>query len=309
MTEYSSHPTRRLFEAPEKALHLAVKREPRPKWETDPEKWLCANDFGAVPGDNKDDTEAFQKAIDAAAKARKTVVYLRGIGGGDPNWYTLDGEVRVHGSVRRVMGLGFGRVLGKGRFVVTDQSAPAVLFQNLDAFGGPPITLENRSAKRAMLVESSGVRVLGTGAGDIFVTDCPAGVELTRPGQKLWARHLNPEGDSDTGLVHNAGGEAWILGMKCEGRGVRARTSAGGKTEIFGMFNYGSPNEENDLRPLFDVEDAQFSLLGLRELNFGHTATIKVRERRGGETRTLGKDKEGGWIGWSMYSGLGPVPR
>ncbi len=305
LDEYSSHPARRLFDAPERSLRLPVRREPRPAWETDPGRWLCANGFGVVAGDDKDDTAALQKAIDAAARQGKTTVYLRGVGGGDPNWYNVEGEVKVHGSVRRIIALGFGRVLGeKGRFVVTDESAPSVVFQNLDAFGGPPVTLENRSSGRALLAESCGVRILGTGTGDLYVTDCPASVELTHPGQKLWARHLNPEGDSDTGLVRNAGGDAWILGMKSEGRGVRLRTSDGGRTELFGMFNYGSPYDEKDPRPLFDVDEARFSLLGLRELVFGGSAApVKVRERRGGMTRTLRSDRESGWIGWSMYSG------
>jgi hypothetical protein len=30
---------------------------------------------------------------------------------------------------------------------------------------------------------------------------------------------------------------------------------------------------------------------------------VKVRERRGDETRTLKNDKEAGWIGWPLYSG------
>ncbi len=65
-----------------------------------------------LAGDNKDDTAVLQKAVDAAAKAGKTVVYLRGCGGYDPNWHTVDGEVKVHGSVRWVIGLGWARVLG-----------------------------------------------------------------------------------------------------------------------------------------------------------------------------------------------------
>ncbi|GAB4453027.1 MAG: hypothetical protein OHK0029_05010 [Armatimonadaceae bacterium] len=269
------------------------------------------NDFGAVAGDNKDDTEAFQKAIDAAAKARKTTVYFRGVGGPDPNWYSIRGEVRVHGTVRHILGLGFGRILGGegARFVVTDDAAPMVKFQSIDSFGGPPVILENRSQKHTMIVESCGVEVRGMGRGDIFVTDCPANIEMTQPGQKLWARHLNPEGEHPDALVRNAGADVWILGMKCEGRGVRIRTSNNGRTEVYGVFIYGPGIEGSDKRPLFAVEGGQFSVAGLREIAFDvPTYNVKVVETRQGETRQLTNETEGGWIGWTLYSGWNRPP-
>ncbi len=294
------------FTAPPAALGLPIKPEPQVPWETDLTKWVCANDYGVTRGDNTDDTAAFQSAIDAAALAGKTVVYLRGVGGGDPNWYTINGEVRVHGSVRVLMGLGWARIIGgpSGKIIVDDTSASLVKFQNLDSFGGTPVTLENRSAQKTMIVESCGVSILGTGTGDIFATDCSGPVKLLNPGQKMWARQLNPEGDSDTGLVQNNGASLWILGMKNEGKGVRVKTSGGGKTEISGVFNYGSGNDLNDTRPMFDVDNASFSVAGLREIAFTSTTfPVKVREKRGTETRLLTNAVEGGWIGWSLYSG------
>lgn len=299
--EYWSHPVKKLFpDAPGAALKLPVKPEPHVPWETNLANWVCANDHGAKYGDQQDDTDALQAAIDAAAAARKTVVYLRGIGGGDPNWYNLNGEVRVHGSVRLVIGLGFGRVLGgeKGRFIVDDRSAPVVKFQHLQAFGGRPPIVENRSRTNTLVVESCDLKVLGTGGGDIFVTDCPSAVELRSPGQRLWARQLNPEGDSDTGLVQNHGAHLWALGVKHEGRGVRFLTDAGGQTEILGLFNYAPNIAKDDLRPAFDIADGDFSAAGIREISFGNTYPVKVRERRGAEVRT---EKGGGWIGWALF--------
>ncbi|MGE5607676.1 MAG: glycosyl hydrolase family 28-related protein [Bacillota bacterium] len=308
--EYSSHEVKKLFDAPDRSLRLPIQPEPKLAWETDPSQWVCINDFGAIPGDNKDDTAAIQKAIDAAAAEGKTTVYFRGVGGGDPNWYNLNGEVRIHGSVRHILGLGFGRVLGAresagGRFIISDDSAPIVKFQNIDSFGGPPATVENRSASRTMVVESCGVTIVGNGGGDIFATDCPAHVHLQKPGQKLWARQLNPEGTSDAGIVTNCGGDLWTLGIKHEGEGVRYRTEKGGRTEILGLFCYDPGNlKKDDVRPMFDIDNALMSIAGLREITFGgSTYPVKVRERRGDETRTLGVDREGGWIGWSLYSG------
>ena len=306
IAEYTSHEPKKLFDAPSLSLNLPIKREPDIAWENDPKKWVCINDFGAVAGDNKDDTEAFQKAIDAAAAKKATIVYLRGIGGGDPNWYNLEGEVYLRGTVRYVLALGFGRILGsaKGRFIVDDTSAPVVKFQNIDAFGGTPVTIENRSANRTLVVESSGVQVVGTGTGDIFMTDCPARVDLQHPGQKLWARQLNPEGNDDIGLVRNKGSDLWVLGMKCEGVGVRVQTADGGRTEIAGTFLYDTQAmKRDDPRPLFTVDNASLSLIGLRELCFaGDTYFLKVREKRGTETKVWDNDHEGGWIGWSLFS-------
>jgi lysophospholipase L1-like esterase len=303
LDEYLSHPAKKLFaDALETSLNLPIKREPHVAWETNPANWVCANDHGAKFGDNQDDTAALQAAIDAAAAAGKTVVYLRGIGGGDPNWYNLEGEVRVHGSVRFIIALGFSRVLGgeKGRFIVDDHSAPVVKFLHLQAFGGRPPIVENRSRTNTLVVESCDLKVLGTGGGDIFVTDCPSGLELRSPGQSLWARQLNPEGDSDTGLVQNHGGRLWALGVKHEGRGVRFLTDSGGQTEILGLFNYAPDVATNDFRPAFDIRDAAFSAAGVRELSFGKTYPVKVREQRGEDLRT---EQGGGWIGWALYRG------
>jgi hypothetical protein len=156
-----------------------------------------------------------------------------------------------------------------------------------------------------MIVESCDLRILGTGRGDIFVTDCSSHVELRQAGQKCWARQLNPEGTSDVGLVQNAGADLWVLGSKFEGEGVRYRTSAGGRTELLGMFNYHSGNfKGHETSPMFDVDEASFSIAGLREITFGKsTYPIKVREKRGEATSNLDNQKEGGWIGWALFSG------
>lgn len=304
VAEFSSHPVKRLFDAGKPLPRLDIQPEPVVPWETDLSKWVCANDYGAQAGDNVDDTAAIQRAIDAAAKNHQTVVYLRGCSGPDPNWYTVGGEIKVHGSVRWILALGWGRIIreNEGRFVVTDDSAPSVKFQHIDAFGGPPVILENRSSNKTLVVESCSVRILGTGKGDIFVTDSPSLIELRQPGQKVWCRQLNPEGEVEPALVRNAGADLWILGMKSEGRGTRIRTSDGGRTEVMGMFMYGPGIAEGDRRPMFDVEDAAFAVFGLRELSFaGSCYRVKVREKRGPTVRLLGDDQEPGWIGWSAY--------
>jgi hypothetical protein len=310
--EYLSHARKSLFDtAPEQSLGLPIKPEPHVPWETDASKWLCAEDHGVTPSDGQDDTDAIERVFELAAQQGKTVVYFRGGGGSEPNWIILKRRVRVPSPVRIVMGLGWARLLkeGDGGLVVDDQSAPMVKFQNLDAFGGPPIQLINASQKSTLIAESCGVAIVGEGQGDIFVTDCPSGIQLNQPGQRCWARQLDPEGTSDEGLVINRGGQLWVLGIKHEGRGIRFATKQGGQTELLGLFNYGGYPDESDLRPLFDVTDSDFSVTGLREIAFdSHPATNKVRESQSGVTRILDKTREGGWIGWSLYRSAARPP-
>ena len=55
----------------------------------------------------------------------------------------------------------------------------------------------------------------------------------------------------------------------------------------------------------FDIDNAQMCVMGIREIAFNApTYNVKVRERRGNETREFRlKPGEHGWIGWSLYSG------
>ncbi len=306
--EYLSFPGKNLFpgEANERSLNLPIQREPDVPWENDVANWLCLDDYGAVAGDNQDDSAAIENGLKIAAEKGMTVAYFRGCGGNDPNWFNLSRPITVPAPVRMVMGLGWARILRdkEGGFVVDDSSAPLVKFQNIDAFGGTPIQLTNASASNQLVVESCGVHVIGNGGGNIFMTDCPATIDLQKPGQKCWARQLNPEGDSDLGLIRNNGCDLWCLGVKHEGRGVRFATSNHGHTEVLGLFNYGGTDNEKDPRPCFDIADASFSVAALREIAFNsHTVLNKVRESRSSETRILDRETEGGWIGWTLYRG------
>jgi Pectate lyase superfamily protein len=300
--EYISRPTQKLFDdSTGQSLRLPMKREPLVPWETNPANWVNVSDYGAVSGDNQDDTAAIQKALDSAAKTGKTTVYFPSVGGSDPNWFDLKGEVYIRGSVRHIIGLGFGRVIN-GRFVISDDSAKVVKVQNIDSFGGPPPTFENRSKSNILVVESVGGKILGTGKGDIFSTNGTGHIRLTQPGQSMWARGLNPEGTVDDGLVRNQGGNLWILGSKTEGKGLRYLTNAGGRTELFGAYEYATESvEANDLRPIFMVDNATVSIAAVREVNFnGKPFVVKVLERRGSEIRRL--TQKSNINEWALFS-------
>lgn len=296
--EYTSHTVAKAFEdSTGKVLRLPIKSEPNIPWETDSAKWLCVNDFGAKSNDDKDDTDAFQKAFAEAGRLGKTVVYIRGCGGPDPNWYILKGEVKVPKSVKFVIGTGFARALG-GKFIVDDESAKEVKFIHIYSFGGPPTTFENRSKSNTMILESLEGICLGTGQGDIFSTDTPMHVHLKSKGQNMWARALNPEGTKDAGLVQNDGGNLWVLGCKTEGKGKRYSTINGGKSELYGLYEYTTEQvAENDDRPMFEVIDSMMSVAGTREVCFHNLPyKIKLYEKRGQEVRTIKKGQMSGTL-------------
>jgi hypothetical protein len=304
--EYQSHPTKKLFEnAKDGSLRLEIKPTPVVPWENEMDRWLCIDDFGATSNDHQDDTDAIESALKKAVEQGKTTVYFRGCGGAEPNWFTMSRRVKVPAPIRRVIGLGWGRVLrvkDEAGFEIDETSSNRVHFQNLDSFGGPPIVISNRSSTKTLIVESCGVSVVGEGKGDIFISDCPAHLDLRESGQNCWARHLNAEGTTDEGLIRNRGGNLWCFGVKHEGLGVRFATTKGGKTEVLGVFNYGGNPEEMDMRPMFFVEDSSFSVAGLREIAFDlHTAYVKVKETQQGDTRLLDKKTEAGWTGWTLY--------
>jgi Pectate lyase superfamily protein len=293
ITEYTTHAATTLHkDSAATMLKLPSKPMPAFDWETDPTKWLCANDYGIIAGDNKDDTAAMQKAFDDAAKQGKTVVYFRSVDRGDPNWLNLKGEIKVKAPVRHVIGLGFARILD-GTFVVDDDSAPMVKFQHLYSFGGTAFKVENRSKSNTMILESMEGTIVGNGGGDIFSLNTPSHVHLKKPGQKLWARGLNPEGTSEAGLVQNQGGDLWIMGCKTEGKGKRYVTTSGGRTELFGAYEYTTEQvADGDKRAMFEVKDASFSVAATREVCFhGKPYALRLVEKRGETELTIPRGK------------------
>lgn len=306
--EFSSVPVLTLHEnTPTTSPRLPIKREPR-EWEADPEKWLCANDFGIVYGDGKDDSEGFQAAMDEAARHGATTVYFRGVRSGPRNWYNLEKEVRVHGSVRHVIGLGFGRILGDGDdggFVVSDSSSAVVAFRHIDSMGGTTIRITNRSAHSTLYVESCGVVIDGDGRGDIFVTNVATRLRLLKEGQSCWARSLNIEGTDPEGLAVNNGGNLWVMGTKSEGASYRFVTRNGGVTEVFGGYEYATHAiEKDDRRPMFWSKDSTLFAAGIFEVSFqGKPYVVKLRDTRLGIDRELDRQHIGSRkLDWNVFS-------
>ena len=283
VAEYSSHGVEVLGDgAPKAGLLLEPEREPDVPFPTKAEEWVCANDFGAKAGDEGDDSEAFQKAIDEAARKGATVVYILGGRRGDPNWYWLKRNVRIHGSVRRIMGFGFVRILGGSskdpnypenlaKFVVDDdpQGAKVVVFQHLQVFSPwPSFGIEARAPGRTVVCRTTGGTVIARPKTTVFMTNC-VGHCYQEAGSKVWARQWNTERGPEKVHVNtrNDGGQLWVLGMKTEAVSTKVETLKGGRTEVLGVLNYNCTGVKDDT-PFFRVEDSALSVAGYREVCF-----------------------------------------
>lgn len=281
--EYASHPTIALGpSSPATGLLIKPLPEPQIPLPTQANQWLCANDFGAKIRDNDDDAPALQKAIDEAAQRGLSTVYLLPSTGGDPNWYILKQNVRVHGSVQRIMGLGFVRILGGdsadptypenlAKFIVDDDPTgpKTVVFQNLQVFAPrPSFGIEARSPNRTVVCLSTGGTVIARPNTTVFMTNC-VGHAYQEPGSTLWARQWNTErGPEKLGInTRNDGGQLWILGMKTEAASTKIATLNHGRTEILGVHNYNTSGSKDDT-PFFLVRDATLSVAGYREICF-----------------------------------------
>jgi len=307
--EYASHGIEKLGSPSIKPI--TPLREPQVPYPTNPKDWVCVNDFGANNTDENDDSEAFQKAIDHAAKIGAKAVYLFNHRPGDPNWFWLKKDVRVHGSVERIMGFGFIRILGGeskdptfpenlGKFVVDKdpKGAKVVIFQHLNVFSTwPTFGIEAKDPGRVVVVNSCGGQTLIVRPGVTAFLTNSAALVVQQKGSKLFIRQYNTEGAIPNSNTLNDGGELWILGMKTEHFGTKLVSKNGARTEVLGVHNYNTTGVK-DQTPFFVVQDASLSVSGYREMTFSGAwwkSTVILNEK--GKIEVFkGKD----WQTWSL---------
>lgn len=283
VAEYSSSPAKVLGQdVPTSGLRLKPEQEPDIEMSCYPGEWVCANDFGAKTGDNEDDAPAIQKAIDDAANRGAKTVYLLPSRGGDPNWYTLKQDIRVHGSVNCITGIGFVRILGGdsadprypenlAKFVVAADPAGAktVLFQHLQVFSPrPSFGIEVQTPSRTVVCRTTGGTVIARAGTTVFMSNC-VGHCYQEAGSKIWMRQWNTERGPDKVQINtrNDGGQLWILGMKTEAKSVKLATLNGGRSEVLGVHNYNTTGVKDET-PFFKVDEGALSVAGYREVCF-----------------------------------------
>lgn len=230
---------------------VAVEETPE-FWNSDLADWQAV---GPRKDGETDDTAAIQRALDSG---KGTIYFPPG------RTYFLSDTVVVRGAVRQVLGLGSEISLGAAAEPFGDRAHPRplfridptshgrVFFENLFFNAQYPgeVLFENNSPADVVIKHSAGwvgdrgarrsYRNTGQATGKLFLEDVfLPGWEFS--GQRVWARQLNPEnydGDGSAAQVANHGGTLWILGFKTEGPAPFLQTTAGGRTELLGAYNY-----------------------------------------------------------------------
>ncbi len=280
MNEFTSHPILSKFPSPKASLQLPIKQFPKLGWD-DPNTWISVEKFGAIPNDKKDDTAAFQAAIDSGA----TTVFVPNTG-----TFTINGSLKLRGKVQRFLGTN-GWIEGNGEIVADKGSQPTLIVENLSVAYGSKLkwrTVANRTVVYRSIVHS----------GDLFIDDAVMGaVKFLNPDQHIWARQLNPEGSSEPNVV-NRGATLWILGLKTERARTKIETTNGGSTELLGGLIYAT-TKQDPKEPLFRIDNASAAFVGVVDAFFDRdTYQIWVEETRGKTTKMLKRGEiPGRWTG------------
>jgi hypothetical protein len=157
-------------------------------------------------------------------------------------------------------------------FIQQDSARALVLRDSL--IGGLPTTIAYQNTIR--------------GTGTVFVENVAAHPWQIMFPQDVFARQINPEGNSTK--ITNKGGKLWILGLKTEGAGTNIDTEQGGATELLGGLVYPVGKTSLDT-PAFVVNDSHASFI-YAVSNYsppanGGNFAVQVKETQQGTEKSL----------------------
>ncbi len=302
--EFTPLPPQTLFESATPAsLRLPIEEIPKIPWETDLSKW-----YGVGNGSQKgklgtDITDELQATIDEAAAEGGTTIYFR------RGKYKITRPIRVHGSINRIIGFRSNLNFTDDGDLHIDKGSAAFVLDGLD--GGKDATIvferiflmggwerpkvcvfDNKDQATVVFSTSSWTTSLlkRNRGGRWFINDVAGsrrGPTTIGKGEKLWARQYNPESPESPMLIVEDGGQAWVLGIKTEGRATHLIANNGAKVEILGGVSYQSWDGQKLNPPVLDVTDSDVSAT----FGFYHHGdrgfTTIVEETHDGTTREL----------------------
>lgn len=280
INQYTTRPILAKFPSPKKSLQLPIKDFPKAAWDN-PNKWANVVNFGAIANDGKDDTRAFQAAIDSGAST--VVVPREGI-------FTINGSLRLKGNIRRFIGT-TGWLNGKGEIVAENGTQSTLIVEDFFVAHKSKLKWKNVANRTVVYRSMSNFDLESKGTGDVFIDDVVMRkLRLFNSKQSIWARQLNIEGYSQTNIINN-GAKLWILGLKTEGGQTKIDTQQGGLTELLGGLIYAA-GRQKATDPLFRIRNSSASFAGVAEAFFDKdTYKIWVEETRGSRTRKLMRKK------------------
>ena len=290
LTEFVEPRAIALFDSSQTSLNLPIKDTPT-FVDDNLDNWANVRDFGALPGDDIDDSVAIQQAINSG---KKTIYFPYGR-------YQVDKAIAVRGEVHRLVGFNSWISSPDVVFRFENQTHPVILERfNFDGDGGK---LENRAFQPVVVKHSIAPTLLTTSETGIwFIENVVAKPISIGKNQQLYARQLNIESPPPTPMIKNDGGLVWLLGYKTEFGNTVAATFNEGKTEILGGLFYPAQGVKDTQIPVLLNQDSSVSAT-YREIAFGSTYTIQIKETKQGESATLMREAlgQGKMVGVALY--------
>lgn len=306
--EYSSLGVQSAFEnSSDKSLNLEFVKTPQLSESlTDilnSDDFVYVTDFGAIPQDNNDDTEAIQKAIDSG---KKYIIFPNGN-------YNISDTIYIRQNVNALIGLETTLTISSepaftddsgndtGVFNISDTSADFVLFEGFctsgSYLGGPVLFLHAQKTPLVLRHISNHINASAqcmaykntVEGGSVFIEDISYPVWYFN-GQKVYAKQFNPECQNMEAKVINNGSDVVILGYKAEGNSTEVISKNGARTEIVGGSIYPASGRPSIYSPAFITTDSQLSV-NIAEAVSGQDParswTLWFKDTVNGETRIV----------------------
>ncbi len=270
-------------------LNLAIEETPDADY-VDPSTWVRVDPSGS------DDTQAIRNAL-AAASAGSGVVYFPA-----PHIYRITDTITISGNIKRIIGMEASMQIsgtlkatpGKPVFRIANLTSDQLIFERMQSQYSESgstgwVWIENSTDKTVVLKSLTFNGVSGTDVyrntaavkGKLFIEDIVSSHWFFSPGEKVWARQLNPESSARTNVT-NTGATLWIMGLKTEYGETNTHTLAGGSTEVLGGLFYPASHVVDPNVPSHIIDNAKGSFT-YRE-NGSNRYPIEVREIRGDTT-------------------------
>jgi len=298
--EYVSDKTYSMFPCKVKSLSLEIKETPDGEWSNNRNDWACVDDFGAKGDGKTDDTEAIQKAMNSGKK----FVFFQ------PEKYLINGTITIPENVLRVSFMFCDFIAGErlknskntGTFRVEGDSGDVLIMEDvftwekyhgfmhfIDHAGKRPLVLSDLHTQTGAMYFNS------QEGGEVYIENsgCTLGGDPYRDipayafkGQKVWARHINPERSFCEILNDNS--MLWLMGFKTENYGTAFKTVNGGFTEVLGGTI--SIGQNKDLPAVMNDNSTVSVEASTNGYSMNDIFPIAVEETQNGVTKQLTHD-------------------
>ena len=297
--EYLSDAAFSVFPQELKSEPLPVEETPVVPWPKNSDEWASVNEFGAAGDGVTDDTQAIQRAMSCGKKH----IFFQ------PGTYFVSGSIIVPEHVERINFMycdflaseAVKNMSDRGVFIITGDEGTIIMEDvfTWEPFHGYMRFIEH-AGKRTLIMsdlhtQCAAMYFNSVEGGKVFVENsgCTLGAHPYRDtpayaftGQKVWARHINPERSMVE--ILNDHSQVWIMGFKAESYGTVFKTINGGHTEVLGGTISIGRNRE---LPAIINHDSTVSLVASTNgYSRDHIFPIAIEEKQNDVTKQLMHD-------------------